>query len=264
MRVAVLQCTSVPSIEESLANLKPLIEEAGQAGCDLMLLPENFAFLGESTAIRAEGGRIFEQALEFVTEQAAQQDCWIVGGGVPVPAANPYFTNRALVASPEGLIDTYDKIHLFDTDLPDRSYRESDVMVAGDRVVSVAMDPEWTLGLSICYDLRFPELYRKLSEQGANLLLVPAAFTRPTGEDHWECLLRARAIENTCYVLAAAQCGTHYQGRETYGHAMIIDPWGKILGELGDEPGLLVHDLELSSLKESRSRIPCLDHRTLF
>lgn len=205
--------------------------------------------------------------LAAVRDAAARCALWVHIGslGLKGERADGRWTNRSFIIDASGAVRArYDKIHLFDVDLPGGiSWRESSVYGPGDEVVTV--DTPWArIGLSVCYDLRFADLYRRLSDAGAGLLLVPAAFTVPTGQAHWETLLRARAIESACFVIAPAQVGHHEDGRDTYGHSLVIDPWGEILLDMGDEPGLGFADIDFARIDAVRARIPVLDHRRIL
>ena len=231
-----------------------------------MLLPENFAFMGrtdrDKLAIMEDDGTGLIQ--DFLAETAGRQRVWLVGGSVPLRCEDPDRVRAACVVyGPDGKrYYRYDKIHLFDVDLPDsdESYRESATILAG-REPGIVETPLGTLGIAICYDLRFPEYVRLLCDRGMEILLVPAAFTATTGAAHWEILLRARAIENQCYVVAANQTGHHPGDRETYGHSMIVDPWGRVLSRLPQDPGVCHARLEPHHLLQVRTSFPVLSHR---
>ena len=203
-------------------------------------------------------------ALAAVKDAAKRTGMWVHIGslGLKSERADDRWTNRSFIINPQGEVQArYDKIHLFDVDLPDGiSWRESAVYGPGDRL-AITDTPWGRVGLSVCYDLRFAELYRRLSDAGAHMLLIPAAFTVPTGRDHWEILLRARAIENACFVIAPAQTGTHEDGRETYGHSMVIDPWGTVLLDMGSKEALGFADIDFTQVDAVRARIPVLRHR---
>ncbi|MDA1132813.1 MAG: carbon-nitrogen hydrolase family protein, partial [Proteobacteria bacterium] len=196
---------------------------------------------------------------------AARAGIWLLGGTVAVAADSGRLANRALVFAPDGAIAArYDKIHMFDADLPgQRPYRESDTYRPGDAAVTVDL-PWLRLGLSVCYDVRFPALYRSLALAGAGLLAVPSAFTAVTGRAHWHVLLRARAIETGCFVIAPAQCGEHPAGRATFGHALVVSPWGEILADAGETPGAVFADIDPAAITEARTRIPSLRHGRPF
>lgn len=267
---AVLQMTSSPSVKENLGTARSLLERARSAGAVLAVLPENFAIMGrkerEKLAVAEPAGEGPIQG--FLSRSAAELGLWIVGGTIPLKLANE--PNRVAAASlvydaQGACVARYDKIHMFDVDVVERSerYRESATTAPGSEV-KVVSTPLGTLGLSVCYDVRFPELYRALQAQGAHVLSVPSAFTAPTGRAHWELLLRARAVENLCYVLAAAQGGVHASGRETYGDSMIVDPWGHVLARVPEPgPGLAVAEIDLTLQSDLRTRFPALSHRRL-
>jgi predicted amidohydrolase len=251
------------------ANSETIIDAmrtAKAGGADMLFTPEMSGYLDRNRKRAAE--RIVTEGddpvLTGVQAAAAELGLWVSIGSLAVadPATPGKWRNRAFMIDGAGTIRArYDKMHLFDVDLPTgESWRESSSYAAGDTGVIVATP--WTpIGLSICYDLRFPDLYRALSDAGARILTVPAAFTVPTGEAHWHVLLRARAIEAACFVIAAAQTGTHEDGRATYGHSLVIDPWGKVLLDMGAAAGVGLVDLDLAQVDAVRQRIPALDHR---
>ena len=266
MKVAALQMTSGADVQANLEQARTLLEEAGRLGVKLAVLPENFAFMGladaDKRAIAESQGAGPIQ--DFLSRTALQLQMWIVGGTIPLRAGpDGRVAAASLVYRSDGTSAArYDKIHLFDVDLPARkeSYRESAHVAPGSRP-QVVDTPVGRLGLSVCYDVRFPELFRALSATGAQILSVPSAFTAPTGRAHWETLLRARAIENLCYVIAPAQSGFHANGRETYGDSMIVDHWGRILRRLPRGTGCVVADLDLAAQAEVRESFPALRHR---
>lgn len=267
MKVAAIQMTSGPDVNANLEQARALIEEAAARGARLAALPENFSFMGLKDADKravaeAEGAGAGQ---EFLAGISRRLKLWIVGGTVPLRAAGAdgRVAAASLVYDADGQrVARYDKIHLFDVDIPGRieAYRESRHVAPGS-AAAVVDTPAGRLGLSVCYDVRFPELYRHLSAAGAQLLVVPAAFTAPTGRAHWETLLRARAIENLCYVLAPAQSGFHPGGRETYGDSMIVDYWGRILQRVPRGHGCAVADVDLSRQAGVRESFPALAHR---
>ncbi len=266
---ACVQMNSGPDLAANLQAAKRAIAESAAYGAHLVLLPENFAFFGLSerdklAVMEIEGEGPIQ---EFLAETAKSFGLWLIGGSVPLRSQVQEKAHAAcLIYGPDGARKgRYDKIHLFDVDLPgtSESYRESETVASGNQPLLLDT-PLGKLGVAICYDLRFPELIRYLSSQGLEILLVPAAFTARTGAAHWEVLLRARAIENQCYVLAAAQTGTHANGRQTYGHSMIIDPWGEVIAQLGKDPGVCVARLERRVLQKVRRAFPALSHRKLF
>jgi deaminated glutathione amidase len=266
--IAAIQMTSGPDVSANLLDARALLEEAARRGAQLAALPENFSFMGLSDAdkrrIAEDDGRGPVQ--DFLAETARRLGIWIVGGTVPLRGASD---GRAAAASL--VYDSagerrarYDKIHLFDVHLPEReeSYRESAHVAPGSTPVIVPT-PVGRLGLSVCYDVRFPELFRRLSAAGAELLAVPSAFTEPTGRAHWEPLLRARAIENLCFVVAPAQSGFHANGRETYGDSMIVDHWGRVLERLPRGRGCITAEIDLERQRGDRASFPSLTHRVL-
>ncbi len=268
MKVAALQMTSGPDVAANLAQAAALLEEAARRGAQLAALPENFSFMGlkdaDKRAVAEPDGRGPVQ--DFLAASARRLKLWIVGGTTPLQGgADGRVAAASLVYDAEGArVARYDKIHLFDVDLPGRaeSYRESANVTPG-AIPAVLDTPVGRLGLSVCYDVRFPELYRHLSAAGAQLLSVPAAFTAPTGRAHWETLLRARAIENLCYVIAPAQSGIHPSGRETYGDSMIVDYWGRVLSRVPRGRGCAVAEVDLARQTSVREGFPALTHRSL-
>lgn len=265
MRVALLQMTAGIDPAANAHTLVAAIGEARQRGADMLFTPEMSGCLDRdrtrsSGVIQAEAA---DPVLAAVRAAAAEQGLWVQLGSLAIQdESGPKRRNRSYLIDDHGAIRAcYDKIHLFDVDLPTgESWRESNAYVPGTAPV-LAETPWGKLGLTICYDLRFPDLYRALSDAGADLVAIPAAFTVPTGAAHWHVMLRARAIEGALFVIAAAQVGRHEDGRETYGHSLVIDPWGTILLDAGTEPGVHVVDLPLDRLAEVRARIPALQHR---
>lgn len=265
---AVIQLTSTPDVAANLATVRSLLEQARAQGAVLAALPENFAIMGMKETDKIAAAEDFgEGPLQaFLSRSANELGLWIIAGTLPirstqqpgkVAAASLVFDDQGRVAA------RYDKIHLFDVDIPDRNerYRESATVAAGHSPTIVST-PIGHLGMAVCYDVRFPELFRLLQAQGAEVLSLPSAFTAPTGRAHWEVLLRARAVENLCYLLAPAQGGTHANGRETWGDSMIVDPWGKVLARVAEPgPGLAVAEIDRTLQQELRSRFPVLHHR---
>jgi predicted amidohydrolase len=263
---AAIQMTSKPDLQKNLIEAEELIELAVRQGAELISLPENFAFLGREEDKLAHAAAIATATKKFLKTMAQRYQITLLGGGFPVPVeGNPGKAyNTALLIDPNGQETAcYQKVHLFDVDVPDgNTYRESSTVMAGKDLPSIYTSEKLgNLGLSICYDVRFPELYRHLSAKGADVLFIPAAFTAFTGKDHWQVLLQARAIENTCYVIAPAQTGNHYERRYTHGHAMIIDPWGVILADAGSQPGVAVAEINPERLQQVRQQMPSLQHR---
>lgn len=267
MKAAAIQMTSRRDVGHNLAEAARLIHEAAEVGAELVVLPENFSFLGATDADRVAAIEPFGDgpAQRFLAEQAELHRLWLVGGTIPIrDPGETRASSRSLLVGPDGrTADYYDKIHLFDVAIPGQeteSYRESATTLAGTRVVA-AETPLGRIGMTVCYDLRFPALFHRLGVEGVDILVVPAAFTVPTGQVHWQPLLKARAIESLAYVVAAGQWGEHAGGRRTYGHSMIIDPWGEILGEMEIGPGVVCVDLDMIRLAELRKTFPALRHR---
>ena len=267
-KVAAIQMTSGHIVRDNLAVAGEMLREAKDLGCDIACLPENFSFIGLRDADKlevaeAEGDGIVQS---FLGDTARQLKMWILGGTIVIRrGTDRRVANSSLLIDAAGKrVARYDKIHLFDVTLPGREeqYRESTHVAAGRELV-VADTPVGRLGLSVCYDMRFPELYRELGTQGAEWLAMPAAFTVPTGRAHWETLLRARAIENLCYVVAPAQSGTHTSGRETYGDSLIVDYWGQVLSRLATGTGVVTAEFDLAKQTEMRARFPALANRQL-
>ena len=263
-RVAGIQMTSGPDVAANLAAAEPLVAEAVGAGATLVLLPENFGLMSTSAAVKAAArepdGEGPQQ--DFLSRMASVHAVHVIGGSVPLETGDPSRAAQALlVYAPGGQrVARYDKMHLFRFRHGDEEYDEARTIRAGTSP-QVLDAPLGKVGLSICYDVRFPELYRALGE--LTLIVVPAAFTVRTGEAHWDVLLRARAIENQCYVLAAAQAGMHEGGRRTYGHSMLVDPWGAVVAQRADGAGVVVGDIDDGAMRDLRTRLPALAHRTL-
>ncbi len=267
-KCAAIQMASSPNVEANLIEAERLITAAVDAGARLIVLPENFACMGMSEfdklGIREDdhSGPI----QQFLARMARQHSAWIVGGTVPMAARSAEKARAScLVYDNRGnRVARYDKIHLFDVDVPgsDERHRESNTIEAGDRPV-VLETPFGNLGVAICYDLRFPELFRSMLDDGMEILAVPAAFTAETGAAHWELLVRARAVENLCYVIAADQGGFHLNNRRTYGGSMIVDPWGEVLSRLPNGAGHACAEIDLSRLNKVRETFPVLQHRRL-
>ncbi|MEM6592846.1 MAG: carbon-nitrogen hydrolase family protein [Cyanobacteria bacterium P01_H01_bin.119] len=261
---AALQMTSVPNLDKNLAEAEDLIDLAVRRGAELITLPENFSFLGDEAAKVASADAICRASEQFLKTMAQRYQVTLLGGGYPVPAADGKVYNTAVLVSPSGEeLVRYEKAHLFDVNVPDgNTYRESNTVISGRRLPpSLSSSTLGTLGISVCYDVRFPELYRHLSKSGAQVLVIPAAFTAYTGKDHWQVLLQARAIENTCYVIAPAQTGFHNARRQSHGHALICDPWGVILDDAGDKPGIAIAEINPARLAQVRRQMPSLEHR---
>jgi predicted amidohydrolase len=268
LRVALIQTRTPADQDAALEQTAPLIRQAAQAGAKLILTPEGSNLLQRNRPKMAAVLRTVEDDpfVRGVRGLAAELGVWILIGSALVRRDEDKAANRALLISSDGaIVDSYDKVHMFDVDLPNGDrYRESSVYEPGDRA-RLAQTPWGSLGLTICYDMRFPHLYRALGKAGAKMIAAPSAFTRPTGEAHWEVLLRARAIETGAFILAPAQGGTHEDGRETWGHSMAIDPWGRILAEAPDDgPGVVIADLDLDEVDKTRQAIPALDNDRAF
>jgi nitrilase len=255
---------STPSVTQNIATARRLLKEAAQQGAKLVLLPEYWQIIGLHDKDKVEHAEEVGSGpiQEFMAEAARDNGVWLIGGTMPIkaPVSGKVF-NKVMVYDPQGrnIID-YDKIHLFSFTKGAESYDESRTLVPGERVRTVET-PFGKVGLSVCYDLRFPELYRAMGD--CTLIVVPAAFTYTTGKAHWEILLRARAIENQCYVLASAQGGVHENGRRTWGHSMLIDPWGEIKAVLPEGEGIVTGEIEPLLLNNVRESLPALKHRKL-
>lgn len=263
--IAAAQMTSGPDKQKNLDTAVRLIRKAAQLGAKLVGLPENFSFMGADADRAANTEPLEGPTLSLMASLAREFSITLLAGSIlEAGAPGGRWYNTSTLFGPDGQrLATYRKIHLFDVDINDgATYRESDAIAPGTEVVA-ADTPLGRLGMSVCYDLRFPELYRKLSADGATILTVPAAFTLMTGKDHWEVLLRARAIENQCYVLAPAQFGRHSEKRVTYGHALVVDPWGLVIGRASEGEGLALGELDPEVLKKVRQAVPCLSHRRL-
>ena len=266
MKIAALQMVSTPDVDRNLAVARALVAEAAAAGAELAVLPEYFCLMGRSDrdklAIAEPAGDGPIQRM--LAETAKAHGLWLIGGTLPLAIAgrDDRVTNTNLVFSPEGkAVARYDKMHLFRYDNGREQYDEGRTLLAGASPVAFAAGP-LRVGLSVCYDLRFPELYRALMQPPCDLLSVPSAFTWPTGLAHWELLLRARAVENQCYVIAAAQGGTHENGRRTFGHSLIVDPWGQVVAVRQEEgAGVVLGEVDPDRIASVRLQLPALAHR---
>lgn len=268
MKIAAVQMISGPDVAPNLETAGRLIAEAAAAGAQLVALPEYFPLIGATDADRlaareTDGAGPMQ---DFLAATASRHGLWLIGGSIPLRADDPAkLRNTCLVFDPQGhRMARYDKIHLFNFRKGDEAYDEAATIERGDQVVSFDT-PFGRVGVAICYDLRFPELFRALAQlpNPLDLLVLPAAFTETTGRAHWEILLRARAIENQCYVLAAAQGGRHPNGRMTHGNSMVIDPWGEVLARMDKGEGVVVGELDRQRLVETRTSLPALKHRIL-
>jgi nitrilase len=259
---------SGPNVKANLEEAEKLIKTAVQQDAELVVLPENFAIMGlsemDKVAIAETAGEGPIQ--QFLSQQASKHGVWIVGGTIPLESgvAGKVYSTSLLYNDSGEMVARYDKLHLFDVLLEDsnESYNESETIESGDDIV-VVDTPFGKLGMAVCYDLRFPELFRAMADVGMEMCVLPSAFTSLTGRAHWESLLRARAIENLCYMVAPDQGGYHKNGRETYGDSMIVDPWGVVLNRLPHGTGVVVSEIDLEKLRRTRKNFPALQHRRL-
>ncbi len=262
-RAACVQLRSSDDVNENIATASALIREAKAKGAQFIATPENTTLMAPDGGAKLE--RSFSEssdpALPAFRALAEELGVWLLIGSLAIKVSDTKTANRSFLIDPKGAITArYDKIHLFDVDLPSgEKYRESNTVAGGDRAVLADL-PWGKAGLTICYDLRFPRLYRKLAKAGAQILTVPSAFTETTGKAHWHVLLRARAIENGAFVIAPAQGGLHANGRRTYGHSLIVAPWGEILAEGGVDPGIIIADIDMAQVADARARVPSLQH----
>lgn len=265
MRVAVVQMTSTDDVPENLAVAEALVSEAVSQDAELVALPEMFPYLKREGSSVSCVETLDGPIVAAVRSWAKRAGIWLLGGSFPERADGDRVFNTSVLVAPDGEIaGVYRKVHLFDIDLGESGgrFQESKRFAPGDELV-VAKTPAGGIGLSICYDVRFPELYRELAQREARFLTVPSAFTPQTGKDHWEVLLRARAIENLAFVVAPAQCGRHSDVRSSHGRSLIIDPWGVVLAQLGDAPGVAVADCDTAQQDRMRAQLPALGHRRL-
>ena len=273
MKVAAIQMVSATTVQANLQRARVLLEQAALEGAELAVLPEYFCLMGrrdtDKLAVQEPLGAGPIQ--DFLSQAARELGLWIVGGTLPLSLAVPgeRVYNSSLVFSSNGdCVARYDKIHLFKFDNGQERFDESRVLLAGQTPQTFDMTDRagqpWRIGMSVCYDLRFPELYRIYAQQGVDILLVPSAFTHTTGLAHWEVLLRARAIENQAFVVAAAQGGLHENCRRTWGHSMLIDPWGSVLAEKSEHEGVVCADFMKADRQACRQKIAALDHRVLL
>jgi nitrilase len=271
MKIAAIQMVSSTSVPDNLARARALLAEAALQGAELAALPEYFCLLGrrdtDKLAIQEPYGSGMMQ--RFLSDTARELGLWLVGGTLPVSIdGGERVRNTSLVYSPSGeCVARYDKIHLFRFDNGKERYDEARVLECGNAPAMFELrardGKRWRVGLSVCYDLRFPELYRGYAKAGADLMLVPSAFTHTTGEAHWEVLLRARAVENLAYVLAPAQGGLHENGRRTWGHSMLVDPWGAVLAQQVEGEAVVIGAMDADRLAACRAQLPALEHRVL-
>jgi predicted amidohydrolase len=262
--VATIQMVSTPDVDENIATARRLVAQAAATGAQLVLLPEYWPIMGMSDSDKVGKAEPLGRGpiQDFMAQAAREHGIWLLGGTLPLASDDPdKVINTTLVYDPQGKhVGRYDKIHLFGFTKGTESYNESRTIVPGAQVGTVDT-PLGKVGMSVCYDLRFPELFRAMGPLA--LIVVPAAFTYTTGRAHWEILLRARAIENQCYVLAAAQGGEHVNGRRTWGHSMLIDPWGEIKSQLAEGEGIVHGDVDPSFIENVRESLPALKHRTM-
>jgi len=266
-RAACIQVNAGNDLAANIAGAEALVRRARAAGADFALLPENVAMMewGRANLVAKAAGEDRHPALAAFKSLARATGIWLHGGTLHVRLEDGRLANRSYVFAPTGVVVAqYDKIHMFDVDLGNgEAYRESATFRPGEGAAIVDL-PWGRLGLSICYDLRFPQLYRALAKAGAQFICVPSAFTRTTGRAHWHVLLRARAIETGCYILAPAQCGDHAGGRQTYGHSMIVAPWGEVVADGGEEPGIVFADIDPEQVDQARRKVPALSHDRAF
>lgn len=265
-KVAAIQMASGPNVKANLAEAEKLIKIAVQQEAELVVLPENFAIMGMDEADKVKIAEEVGSGLlqDYLKEQAKKHNIWLVGGTIPIRSSEPGKVFAAcLLFNPQGeLVTRYDKIHLFDVTIEasNESYTESETITPGDKIV-VVDTPFGRLGLAVCYDLRFPELFRAMIDLNMEICALPSAFTSLTGRVHWESLLRSRAIENLSYMIAADQGGYHLGGRETHGDSMIVDPWGQVLNRLPQGTGVVVADIDVAKLEHTRKMFPALNHK---
>ena len=265
MKVAALQMSSGEVMDENLAGADGLSGQAVEFGAERVVLPENFSVMTGDHKVRLVAAQRGREVRSFLSELAKKHSISLVGGSIPLASTEGKVTNSCLMYGKDGeFLARYDKIHHYDVDVGGgESYQESARTTAGSQPVLVSV-PNTQVGLTICYDMRFPELYRTLSERGAEVFTVPSAFTVPTGRAHWHVLLRCRAIENLAWIIAPAQVGCHPGGRETFGHSLIIDPWGEVVAEQTEPtPQVVLADIDLQSVRDKRRHFPVLTHRRL-
>lgn len=267
-KISAIQMTSTANLTENLSIVESLIKTATQHHSRMVVLPEMFPIMGVETSEKLKISEEFGHGpiQDFLSQQAKKNSLWIVGGTIPIKCKEENKVRAAcLLYDENGIVKArYDKMHLFDVIITEtESYQESATTEPGDKIVLVDT-PLGKLGLSVCYDIRFPELYRSLFNQGAEIFAIPAAFTMKTGKAHWEVLARSRAIENFCYVVGACQTGVHKNGRSTYGHSLIINPWGEIINSIADGVGVITAEIDLEYLRKVRQEIPVGTHQKIF
>lgn len=266
-RVALLQMQTGNDLAANLSSVKEMAREAATGGAQFVMTPEYALMMDGSgrtmreRALDAEG----RPALPELQALAKELSVWLLAGSLTLKTQGDRIANRSyLISSDGGIVAAYDKIHMFDATLPDgKAIRESSAYCPGDRAV-VAETPWGRIGMSVCYDLRFPQLYRALAKAGAQYLTIPSSFQRATGKVHWHTLVKARAIENACFVFAPAMCGEHPGNRTTYGHSLVVDPWGEVLADGGEEPGIVYADVDPARIAKVRGMLPCLEHDRAF
>ena len=266
-KAACVQMRSSDDVAENIRDASAFIREAAGEGAQFIGTPENTTLMAPDGGAKLENSysEDADPALPVFRSLAEELGVWLLIGSLAIKVSETKTANRSFLIDPKGAIAArYDKIHLFDVDLPSgEKYRESNTVAGGDKAV-LAQTPWGKIGLSVCYDLRFPQLYRALAQAGAFMLTAPSAFTETTGKAHWHTLVRARAIENGAFVFAPAQGGTHANGRKTYGHSLIVAPWGEVLVEAGTEPGIILAEIDLNRVADARSRVPNLRHDRAF
>lgn len=268
-KFAAIQMTTGFDVGENLLKAKKLIQSASDAGAKCVVLPEYFSVMGvdEQSKLQTKEPLGSGPVQTFLSEIAKEFGIWLVGGTIPLETHEPDKVSGALlIFNDEGKrVGHYNKVHLFDVGVPgtEEAYAESGYCIPGNEPL-VIDSPFGRLGFAVCYDIRFPEQFRAMMQQGAEILIVPAAFTVPTGKAHWEVLMRARAVENLCYLVASAQTGTHESGRQTHGHSMIVDPWGAIIEQLPEGEGVVMADIDITTLNDIRSTFPALEHPRLL
>ncbi len=263
LNVACIQMTSGVDIQENIHMAAEFVKEAAKNGAEFIATPENTGAMIHDSKVRYNTAFTEEDhpAISAFSNLANSLNIWLLIGSLATKVSGTKLANRSYLFNPDGqTAAVYQKIHMFAVDLPTgESHREADYMEPGSKAV-IAQMPKARLGMTICYDMRFPHMYRQMAVNGAEIFAVPSAFTVPTGRAHWHVMLRARAIETGCFVVAPAQCGTHDGGRQTYGHSIIIDPWGRILAEAEEKPGIIYAELDLSLINESRKSLAQLQH----
>ncbi|MFA6118716.1 MAG: carbon-nitrogen hydrolase family protein [Parachlamydiales bacterium] len=266
--VAAIQMNSGDSVKVNLARVAQLVQDSAKKGAQLIVLPENAAFFGKNEKDKFLVSEKYQNGpiQDFMSKLAKNHNVWLIGGTIPIiDEENGKTFSSSIVWNEKGeIVSRYDKMHLFDVFVDENEqYQESEAITSGKKIICIE-SPFGKLGLSICYDLRFPELFRAQVQNGVNIISISSAFTNTTGKIHWECLIKARAIENQCYVIASNQTGIHPTGFQSFGHSMIVDPWGKVLASLEEEEGVVLAEIDLEYLKILRKRFPVLEHQKIF